>query len=475
MTPVVALVGRPNVGKSTLFNALTHSRDALVADMPGLTRDRQYGIMDLGEGSAILVDTGGLLGDEGDLSELMNNQVRQAVNEASLVLMLVDAQSGLMDDDVAIYRDLKKTGKPIMVVVNKVDGQEENAAMSEFYRLGAEEILPLAAVHRRGVGRLRDTVRGWFAHNRPGQTEAPGQRDVLREGTHLAIVGRPNVGKSTLVNRLLGEERVLAFDMPGTTRDSIYLPMEWDGVRYTLIDTAGVRRRGRITDAIEKFSVVKALQAIEKSDVVTVVIDAHEGITDQDLSLLSLVLRNAGSAVLAVNKWDHLPADHRERVRTELKRRMAGLDWVPVVYISALHGSGLGELMRQVDEVHLAATKDLPTGALSDVLQDAYRKHQPPMVHGRTAKLRYAHSGGKNPQRIVIHGTRTGTVPDSYRRYLEKRFRDAFDLVGTPVVLVLRDTDNPYKGRRNVLTQRQINKRRRLKAFTSRKNKKKRR
>jgi len=250
MTPVIALVGRPNVGKSTLFNALTHSRDALVADMPGLTRDRKYGVMDLGEDTAILIDTGGLMGDEGDLSELMNNQVSQAMEEADLVLMLVDAKDGLLDDDMTIYRNLKKAGKPVMLLVNKVDGQEENAAMSEFHRLGSEKILPLAAAHRRGVG----------------QSEDDNSHDPRNKGTHMAIVGRPNVGKSTLVNRLLGEDRVLAFDLPGTTRDSIYLPMEWDGVNYTLIDTAGVRRRGRITDTIEKFSVIKALQAIEKSD-----------------------------------------------------------------------------------------------------------------------------------------------------------------------------------------------------------------
>ncbi len=471
MTPVIALVGRPNVGKSTLFNALTHSRDALVADMPGLTRDRKYGVMELGEDTAILIDTGGLMGDEGDLSELMNNQVEQAMDEADLVLMMADAKNGLLDDDMTIYRNIKKSGKPVMLLVNKVDGQEENTAMSEFHRLGAEKILPLAAAHRRGVNQLRETLQEWFEEHPPQAAEEDNSHDPRHKGTHMAIVGRPNVGKSTLVNRLLGEDRVLAFDMPGTTRDSIYLPMEWDGVNYTLIDTAGVRRRGRITDTIEKFSVIKALQAIEKSDVVVVVIDAREGITDQDLSLLSLVLRNAGSAVLAVNKWDHLPMDHRDRVRSELQRRMAGLDWVPVVYISALHGSGLGELMKKVDEVHSASVKDLPTGKLSDVLQDAYQKHQPPMVHGRTAKLRYAHSGGKNPQRIVIHGTRTGTLPDSYKRYLEKKFRDAFKLVGTPVVLAFKDTENPFKGKKNKLTQRQINKRKRLKAFTSRKKK----
>ncbi len=471
MTPVIALVGRPNVGKSTLFNVLTQSRDALVADMPGLTRDRQYGVMELGDDSAILIDTGGLMGDEGDLSELMNDQVTQAVNEADLVLMLADAKDGLLDDDMAIYRQLKKTGKPVMLLVNKVDGQDENAAISEFFRLGAEKILPLAAAHRRGVGQLRERLQEWFDEHPPAREDDDTARDPRHKGTHLAIVGRPNVGKSTLVNRLLGEDRVLAFDMPGTTRDSIFLPMEWNGVDYTLIDTAGVRRRGRITDTIEKFSVIKALQAIEKSDVVVVVIDAREGITDQDLSLLSLVLRNAGSAVLAVNKWDHLPMEHRQRVRDELKRRMAGLDWVPVVYISALHGSGLGELMETVDKVHSASIKDLPTGKLSDVLQAAYEKHQPPMVHGRTAKLRYAHSGGKNPQRIVIHGTRTGTLPDAYKRYLEKSFRRAFNLVGTPVVLAFKDSENPYKGRKNTLTRRQVNKRKRLKAFTNRKKK----
>jgi GTP-binding protein len=443
MVPVIAIVGRPNVGKSTLFNMLTYTRDALVADFPGLTRDRQYGYIDLEEKNAILIDTGGLLGDEGNLSELMNSQVTSAIDESNLILFIVDAKAGLMDDDKRILKSLRNSKKPILLLVNKVDGNDEDLALLDFYQLGIESIMPIAAVHKRNLGHLRETLETFCDEVIIEDKEQESLLDT--KGPNVAIIGRPNVGKSTLENRLLGEDRVLAYDMPGTTRDSICLPLVWDDKDYTLVDTAGVRRRARVDDTVEKFSVIKTLQAIDRSQVCVLLVDATEGMTDQDVHLLGLIVNNARAVVVALNKWDHLSEEHKVTVKTEFSRKMTAFQWVPLVYTSALHGSGLSDLMDRVDLVYESATKEIDTNQLTDVLKEAYKGHQPALIQGRLSKLKYAHSGGRNPQRIVVHGTRTDALLPAYIKYLENQFREAFNLRGAPIILQFRSSKNPFK------------------------------
>ncbi|MDT8319181.1 MAG: ribosome biogenesis GTPase Der [Xanthomonadales bacterium] len=465
MLPVIAIVGRPNVGKSTLFNALTRTRDALVADVPGLTRDRQYGISREGSRSCLLVDTGGLVSQAEGIEYLTAQQVNQAIDESSLVLFVVSARDGLTSEDEKIATNLRRTSRPVLLVANKVDGLDADTAMADFARLGMDEAVPVSAAHRQGLGDLMRRVEERLP-------AAPDEPDTTREDEdrlRLAIVGRPNVGKSTLVNRLLGEERMMAFDQPGTTRDTIRVALERDGQAYELIDTAGVRRRSKIGDAVEKFSTIKALQAIERAHVVVLMIDAREGLTDQDTTLLAHILNEGRALVLALNKWDGLDQDHRDHVKREMDRKLTYVPWAQRVTISALHGSGIQELMNAVQRAWRSACADLKTPELTRVLRAAFEAHQPPMKLGRTAKLRYAHAGGKLPPRIVIHGSRTDTIPDSYRRYLENRFIKHFDLKGTPLILAFRDSENPFEGRKNPLTRRQQEKRRRLKKFTSRK------
>jgi GTP-binding protein len=462
--PVVAIVGRPNVGKSTLFNALTRTRDALVADMPGVTRDRQYGISRVGRTPCLLVDTGGLVSNAEGIDYLTAQQVLQAIEESRVVLFLVSARDGLTGEDEAIAARLRRASRQVIVVVNKVDGMDEATALAEFASLGMGEPLPVTASHRRGLVSMMESVDDCLPAPGEEETEAD-DPDRLR----LAIVGRPNVGKSTLVNRLLGEDRVLAFDQPGTTRDTISTRLERDGQNYELIDTAGVRRRSRITEAVEKFSTIKALQAIERAHVVVLMLDSREGLTDQDTTLLGHVLTQGRALVIALNKWDGLDPDHRKSVKSELDRKLAYVNWARRVTISALHGSGIQELMDAVQQAWESARAEFPTPELTRVLKAAFEAHQPPMKQGRTAKLRYAHAGGKLPPRIVIHGSRTDTIPEAYRRYLANRFIRHFKLRGTPLFLEFRDSDNPYKDRKNVLTRRQMEKRRRLKKFTGRK------
>jgi GTP-binding protein len=459
MLPVIALVGRPNVGKSTLFNRLTRSRDALVADQPGLTRDRQYGVGRLGSHPYLVVDTGGISGDRDGIEPLMERQVQRAIGEADRVLFLLDARDGLTAADQAIAEGLRRTGKPITAVVNKTDGLDYDAISGDFFALGLGEPVPIAAAHGRGVHALIDRVLGSL----PPAEEAP---DAGPEpGIQIAVVGRPNVGKSTLVNRLLGEERVVAFDQPGTTRDSIFIPFESQGRRYTLIDTAGVRRRSRISEAIEKFSVIKTLQAIEQANVVLLVLDARQGISDQDAGLAGHVVDSGRALVVVINKWDGLSADERDRVKGEMQRRLPFLDFADWRFVSALHGSGVGHLLAAVDAAYRAATRDLRTPELTRILEDAVSEHQPPLVQGRRIKLRYAHQGGKNPPIIVIHGNQTAAVPASYQRYLMNRFRSVLGLRGTPLRIEFRTGENPYAGRRNVLTDRQRRKRGRMMRF----------
>jgi GTP-binding protein len=454
MKPVIALVGRPNVGKSTLFNCLTRSRDALVADQPGLTRDRKYGEGKIGDKPYLVIDTGGLSGEGQGLDELMAGQVWLAVQEATAVLFLVDAQEGLNAADQEIGRRLRLSNKTIFLVVNKIDGRNPEIAKAEFHALGLGEPYGVTASHGRGVAALMDEVLREFPQ--------AGEEEPEHPGIKIAIVGKPNVGKSTLVNRILGEERVLAYDLPGTTRDSIFIPFERYGKHYTLIDTAGVRRRSKIDDKMEKFSVIKALQAIEEANVVVLVIDAQQGITDQDAHLLGFVLDMGRALIIAVNKWDGLEPDQRQRVKQELDRRLKFVDFAEIRFISALHGTGVGELYAPIEVAYEAAYKDLPTPLLTKILEDAVAAHQPQLVKGRRIKLRYAHQGGKNPPIIVIHGNQVDQVPGHYKRYLMKFFRDALKLYGTPVRLELKSGANPYAGKRNPLTPRQMQKKKRL-------------
>ena len=450
-----------------MFNALTRTRDALVADMPGVTRDRQYGISRVGSTPRLLVDTGGLVSNAEGIDYLTAQQVHQAIDESELVLFIVSARDGLMAEDEEIAALLRRTSRQVVMVANKIDGLDEATAMADFASLGMGDLLPVAATHRRGLESMMKVVD----QHLPASPESDDE-DEDTDRMRLAVVGRPNVGKSTLVNRLLGEERVLAFDQPGTTRDTIRVHLERDGQLYELIDTAGVRRRSKISGVVEKFSTIKALQAIDRAHVVILMLDASEGLTDQDTTLLGHVLTQGRALVIALNKWDGLDADHRKRVKSELDRKLTYVNWAQRVTISALHGSGIQELLNAVQVAWKSALKDFSTPELTRVLKAAFDAHQPPMKQGRTAKLRYAHSGGKLPPRIIIHGSRTDTIPVSYRRYLANRFIKHFKLKGTPVFLSFRDSDNPYKDRKNILSRRQLDKRKRLKKFTSRKSRK---
>ena len=457
MLPVIALVGRPNVGKSTLFNSLTRSRDALVADQPGLTRDRQYGIGQIGPRPYLVIDTGGLSSDQDGIDALMAQQAMVAVREADVVLLLVDARAGISGADETIAAQLRRQARQLYLVVNKTEGMDSARATLDFHSLGFEP-LPISAAHGHNVAALLERVLEAL----PVDADAPADAAAPGEGIRVAVLGRPNVGKSTLVNRLLGEERVLTFDQPGTTRDSIFIPFERDGQAYTLIDTAGVRRRSRVDEGIEKFSVIKTLQAIEAAHVVIMVLDASEGITEQDAHLLGHALESGRALVLAVNKWDGLESDQRTLIKRELDVKLPFLDFAETHFISALHGSGVGPMFKAVQSAYSAATMKLSTPQLTRALLEAVISHQPPLVRGRRIKLRYAHQGGSNPPLIVIHGNQTEYVPKDYSRYLAKYFRELFKLAGTPVRIEYKSGTNPYEGRKNVLTPRQREKRRRL-------------
>ncbi len=443
MLPVIALIGRPNVGKSTLFNCLTRSRDALVADYPGLTRDRQYGFGKIGGRPYVVVDTGGMAAGRAgdDVAAPMLRQTLLALEEADRVLLLLDARTGLSAADQEIAAAVRRTGKPVHLVVNKAEGLEAGVTAAPFFELGLGEPTLVSAAHGQGVARLMETVLETLPAAEHGAP--PESTERLR----MAVVGRPNVGKSTLVNRVLGEERVVTFDVAGTTRDAVEIPFERDGRPWTLIDTAGIRRRARVREAIEKFSVIKTLQAIDRAHVVVLLVDAREGIGEQDAAIAGLALERGRALVLAVNKWDGLAPEQRETVRRQLQVKLPFLDFVPVHFVSALHGSGVGELLESVVHAFTAAMCELPTPQLSRVLQEAVTAHPPPLVRGRRSRLRYAHQGGRNPPLIVIHGTRTGQLPATYRRYLANTFRKVFDLVATPVRIELRNGSNPYAGR----------------------------
>jgi len=440
MLPVIALVGRPNVGKSTLFNRLTKTRDALVADFPGLTRDRQYGLGRLGPTPYLVVDTGGLTDVAEQLGTQVTTQALAAVEEADAVLLLVDARSGLAGPDKAIAEQLRRSGKPLYLVLNKAEHLQAELVSAEFYSLGLGQPHPISATHNHGVQALISTVLDNLPE-RADDTPALPQDDSIK----LAVVGRPNVGKSTLINRLLGEERVLTADLPGTTRDSIAIPFSKDDQVYTLIDTAGVRRRGRVSETIEKFSIVKTLQAIEQAHVVLLLLDARQGIAEQDAHLLGHTLDRGRALVIAVNKWDRLETDVRQRIRSELDRKLHFVNFARLHFISALHGSGVMDLLGSVQEAYRSATCKLSTPKLTRILEDALASHQPPLVHGHSIKLRYAHQGGQNPPLIIIHGNRTEHIPTSYRRYLSNTYREILKLHGTPVKIDFKSSTNPYK------------------------------
>lgn len=450
MTPVIALVGRPNVGKSTLFNQLTRSRDALVADFAGLTRDRQYGIGRLG-GHYFVIDTGGLTDQNDELNERMIEQTYRGIEEADRVIWLVDARTGLTPADEAITKSLRRSGKPIYIAVNKTDGLDENQAMAEFYKLGFAGSYPIAASHGRGVTSLIESVLGEDAV----ELEEPDEDANKDRPIRIAFVGRPNVGKSTLVNRILGEERVVASSTPGTTRDSITVPFERDGQEYELVDTAGVRRRGKVKETVEKFSIVKTLEAIQRADVVINVLDAREGITDQDVSLIGLTLDSGRATIVAINKWDGLTEDDRKALMTNYGLKLGFLDFAERYTISALHGTGVGLLYDAVKRAHNSALINISTTKLTAWLEMAVDRHQPPLVRGRRIKLRYAHQGGRRPPVIVIHGNQTDRVPGAYKRYLTNFFRQKLKVVGSPIRLEFKTGDNPFAGRRNKLTPRQ--------------------
>lgn len=438
MLPVIVIVGRPNVGKSTLFNALTQTRNALVADEPGVTRDRQYGQGKVGDRPYILVDTGGIVPEaKSVLEQLTNRQVEQAIHEADSILLMVDAKTGVTTSDLEIAQRLRPYQQKIILVINKAEGMEPQLAAAEFHRLGFKHWQVIAAIHKRGLDTLMEKA---FA-DLPAETA---EESEAIQGIAIAVVGRPNVGKSTLVNRMLGEERVIVSDQPGTTRDSIYIPFERREQHYTLIDTAGVRRRGRVDEAVEKFSVIKTIQAIEKADVVLVLINAQEGVTEQDMRLLDMVIDMGTALVLVVNKWDGLSESDKEQVRQGIDRRLGFVEFARRYFISAMHGTGVGQLYRAIHEAYAASTQEISTSRLTRALEKAVETHQPPMVKGRRIKPRYAHLGGHNPLVIVIHGKQLDALAESYRRFLISFFRKTFNLVGVPIHLRLRSDGNPY-------------------------------
>ena len=458
MRPVIALVGRPNVGKSTLFNRLTRSRDAIVANMPGLTRDRQYGEGELEGKSFIVIDTGGITGYEDGIDSKMASQSHLAINEASVCLVLVDAKDGLTPDDEMILGDLRKSHKAIHIVVNKVDGVDPVQAASDFYKLGISSVFPITASQGRGVTAMMKEVL------LDVKTDEESKYSISDDnGIKIAIVGRPNVGKSTLVNRMLGEDRVVVYDQPGTTRDSVYIPFERRDEKYTLIDTAGVRKRGKTKETIEKFSVVKSLQAIKDANVAILVIDAQEKIADQDLHLLGYVLESGRALVIAINKWDGMEENQKDFMKSEIRRRFTFVDFAVIHFISALHGSGVGNLYKSIHKAYNSAMNKPATNRLTQILEGAVKDHAPPIVNGRRIKLRYAHPGGQNPPTIVVHGKQTNKLPNDYRRYLEKSFREALKLEGTPVRIELRSDENPFVKDEKNLSQRQVARKRKIK------------
>jgi len=449
MKPVIALVGRPNVGKSTLFNRITGSRDAIVIDVPGVTRDRQYGHGQLGDLDYIVVDTGGVTETYSDtknplqksLDDFLQDQTRAAMLEADAIVFVVDARDGILPADRDLASDLRKLEKPVYVAINKAEGIGSETARSDFYSLGFENEHVISAKRGDGVQELIQSILESFP-------TADERSEIEDKGICVSIVGRPNAGKSTLVNAIFGQERVVVSDQPGTTRDSILVPFVFKEKHYSFIDTAGVRRRAKVKETIEKFSVVKTLQAIEESNVVVLVIDGVEGLSEQDASLAGIILQEGKALVIAVNKADKIDKSRLEWLKQEIDRRFPFLVFAQVHFISAMKSTGVTGLFKSIDRAYASAYKTLPTSRLNRELEKAVQKTAPPMVHGRRIKLKFAHQGGQNPPRIIIHGNQVDSVPDSYRRYLSNTFRKAFKLEGTPVVIEFRSGENPYAGKK---------------------------
>jgi len=436
MLPVVALVGRPNVGKSTLFNVLTGTRDAIVADVPGLTRDRQYGYGRVGPIPYVVIDTGGLVEKPSGIEMQMRAQTERAVEEADRVVFVVDARAGLTPQDHFVASELRRSGKQVTLALNKAESLDPEQAAIDFHSLALGTPVAISASHSQGCEELMEQVLAGI--------DPPPPEESRSGAIRIAIIGRPNVGKSTLVNRLIGEERVIASDQPGTTRDSILVPFRRDDRDFLLIDTAGLRRRSRVEDVVERASVVKTLQAIDEAHVVVLVIDAHDSVAEQDASVLGIALQRGRALIIAVNKWDGIPMEQREEIQQQLSLKLDFVPFAPLQFISARHGTGVGELMQLTVRAYEAAMREMPTKELTRTLERAMSAHQPPMVHGRRIKLRYAHQGGRNPPRIVIHGNQTALVPDAYSRYLANVFRKKFDLFATPVAIEFRTDLNPY-------------------------------
>ncbi|MEO8224886.1 MAG: ribosome biogenesis GTPase Der [Gammaproteobacteria bacterium] len=470
MLPVFALVGRPNVGKSTLFNALTGTRDALVADFPGLTRDRLYGYATLAGRLAIVIDTGGLTtvkdgedaGSNDALRTLIDRQVAYAVGEADVVVLVVEAADGPLPDDHAIVARIRKAGKRAILAINKAEGREPLQVAAAFYELGLGEPLAISALKGDRLALLATRILAEIPADGAESATAEDAARPAPPGTRIAVIGRPNVGKSTLINRYLGEERLLTSDEAGTTRDSIQVPFSHDGHDFMLVDTAGIRRKARVDETIERFSIVKSLQALEEADAVLLLVDARASVTDQDVSLIGLVLERGRALAIGINKWDRLPTDQRETVRSDLDRRLPFLDFADIHFISALHGTAIYDLLESTRLAAVAAVRELPTPDLNRVLKDAIQAYPTPVAHRSRIKLTYAHQGGRRPPLIIIHGNQTGALPESYRRYLVGFFRRAFRLRGTPIRIELRAGKNPFAGRRNKLTPRQVKRRERV-------------
>ena len=467
---VIALVGRPNVGKSTLFNVLTKSRDALVADYPGLTRDRKYGRFHFESSEFIIIDTGGLSGESEELDSHMEKQTRLAVVESDIILFMVDARDGLTPADEVIAESLRRTGKHVKLIVNKTDGLDVRSVANEFFSLGLGDPISIAASQNRGIQvMLSSVIETYIAKNEADDSaeelessetaefendEFADEGDLDEDGIRrpgdgrvkVAIIGRPNVGKSTLVNRFLGEERVVVYDMPGTTRDSIFIPFDRDGKKYTFIDTAGVRRKRSVHEAIEKFSVIKSMQAIERANVVIMMIDARTEISDQDLHLIGYVLEAGRALVLTINKWDGMDEYAKELIHKGIDKQLPFVRFAETFFISALHGSGVGKLYEAIDKAYASATQKYSTSDLTRLLEKAVQSHQPPLVNGRRIKLRYAHQGGMNPPRIIVHGNQITKVPAVYKRYLTNFFRKELKSVGTPIMIEFKGGDsNPFE------------------------------
>ncbi|MGB1800792.1 MAG: ribosome biogenesis GTPase Der [Gammaproteobacteria bacterium] len=461
MKPVIAIVGRPNVGKSTFFNRLTSSRDALVADRPGVTRDRQYGYCRHDGRTFLIIDTGGI-GEEdhdsADFAELMTEQSMLAASEASVLVWIVDGRTGLTNVDETLIREFRRLNKPIFLAINKLEGQDATMAISEFASLGMDSIWPISAKRGDGVSKLLDEVSETIP-----ETDEEVEEEI--EGLTISVLGRPNVGKSTLVNRMIGEERVLAFDHPGTTRDSIKVPFQKKDKDYVLIDTAGVRRKSKVHDVIEKFSILKSFEAIEAATIIILVIDATEGITEQDSTLLGMIEDSGKSVIIAVNKLDGMDASDKERVKAQIERKFAFMDYAIYHNISALHGTGVGDIFKSVNKIEKSLQINVSSSDITEILEYAVNKNPPQLVQGRRIKLRYAHIGQTNPIRVIVHGNQVDKVPDAYRRYLQKIFRQQLKLVGTAVLIEFKGGDNPFKGKKNKLTDRQVAKRRRLMKF----------